>query len=409
MMSSFRCLLACVPCVALATACVDAEGLFGGGNGEGGGPADGGSPSTGGNAPTGAAPSGGGDEGGAPPGCGDGDLDADEECDGENLAGQDCTSFGSATPAGLVCTENCNLDSSGCVTTCGNGSIENGEICDDGNTQPNDGCSASCKPELGNCSAPEPVALPPGTLIVTGSTGGASMISPSGAQNCTGASGAEKVFQVTPAASGYLTAYLPSQAASMDSVLYAQTGCDGAAVQRLCNDNSGTPGNQGGELISFHVEAGVPVLIVVDGFQPGDSGAFDLSLDLSEGDTCAGPVPLVIEGSGSIVALGNTSGETSDGFASEICALAGYGPDIIYEVLTPEGGSYDFALTASSFNSVIHARTDCGEIATQIACDAPPATNNASIEIDVENGATTLVFADGHSNNSGGYVLTISP
>lgn len=408
MLSSFRPLVACLPCLLLATACVDAEGLFGGGH-EGGGATDGGSPATGGNAPTGAGTSGGGDEGGAPPGCGDGELGAGEECDGTNLGGQDCTAFGSATPAGLTCTPNCNLDTSGCVTTCGNGSIENGETCDDGNTQPNDGCSAACTPELGNCTSPEPVSLPPGTMVVSGTTGGASMLAPSPGQNCNGASGPEKVFQVTPTASGYLTAYIPSQGASMDSVLYARSGCEAAASQRLCNDNSGTPGDNGGELISFPVEAGVPLLIIVDGYQAADTGAFDLSLDLSEGDTCADPVPLVIEGAGPITVVGNTANETSDGFASELCALAGYGPDIIYEVLTLDGGNYDFALTASTFNSVIHGRTDCENIDTQIACDAPPATNNSSISINAEGGATTFVYADGHSNNQGGYALTITP
>jgi cysteine-rich repeat protein len=38
---------------------------------------------------------------------------------------------------------------------CGNGAIEAGEACDDGNVAPNDGCSATCQPELFACYAGE--------------------------------------------------------------------------------------------------------------------------------------------------------------------------------------------------------------------------------------------------------------
>ena len=33
------------------------------------------------------------------------------------------------------------------TATCGNGSVESGETCDDGNTNPGDGCSATCQTE----------------------------------------------------------------------------------------------------------------------------------------------------------------------------------------------------------------------------------------------------------------------
>ncbi|MBL8743196.1 MAG: hypothetical protein JNK04_18930, partial [Myxococcales bacterium] len=115
MRPSFLVSLCALPLLSFTAACVDTGDLFGGNNSDsGGGPSTGGSPETGAGAPNGGGPtSGGGDVGGAPPGCGDGDIDAGEECDGANLNGQDCTAFGSQSPAGLTCTANCNLDPSG--------------------------------------------------------------------------------------------------------------------------------------------------------------------------------------------------------------------------------------------------------------------------------------------------------
>ena len=231
-------------------------------------------------------------------------------------------------------------------------------------------------------------------------------MSPADGQNCQGATGPEKVFEVTPAVSGYLTAYIPSQSTNMDSVLYAKTSC-GAADQLLCHDNVGTPSNDGEGLISFRVEAGVPVLIVVDGYQGPDNGDFDLSLDLSDGDTCADPVPLTIEGDARIVVTGNTAGEMSNGASNAQCSLSGSGPDIVYEIVTVSGGNYQLDLSPTSHNSVIYARSDCGDIGTQLDCDSPINSNDSSIGLNVENGETVYVFADGTSNNSGPYVLEI--
>lgn len=423
MASCLRASLVLLPLLAFTTACVDTGNLFGGGGSgpSGGGPSTGGSPETGGNPPTtggapetgggpnGGSPStGGANEGGAPPTCGDGDIDAQEECDGLDLGGQDCTSLGYVEPGGLACNESCQLDATDCKADCGNGETEPGEDCDDGNQQPNDGCSTSCTVELGSCTSPEPVALALGTTVVSGTTGGASAMAPTNGQNCQGAAGPEMVFEVTPAVTGYLTAYLPSQGTGMDSVLYAQTGCGALSMQRLCHDNFGTPGNDGGELLSFKVEGGVPILIVVDGYQSGDSGAFDLSLDLSDGDTCADPVPLTLEGDADIVVLGNTMGETSNGASNAFCGNSGAGPDIVYEVTMVQGDNYTFDMIPNGFNSVIHARTDCADINSQTACDSPVTSNDSGITIDVDNGTTEFIYADGTTNNSGAYQIQIT-
>jgi cysteine-rich repeat protein len=76
---------------------------------------------------------GGGDEG---PLCGDGVVEAGEECDdGNAYSGDGCTAF-------------CEIEA---PAVCGNGYREGAEECDDGNLQDGDGCSASCRAESGVC------------------------------------------------------------------------------------------------------------------------------------------------------------------------------------------------------------------------------------------------------------------
>jgi hypothetical protein len=66
--------------------------------------------------------------------CGDGTIDASEECELTDLGGASCTSLGFA-PGTLACAAGCTLDTSGCPKypapgSCGNGTIEPGETCD---------------------------------------------------------------------------------------------------------------------------------------------------------------------------------------------------------------------------------------------------------------------------------------
>ncbi len=75
--------------------------------------------------------------------CGDGIVDRNEECDGENLGGKDCRSIG-YTGGSLICSASCMLDVSGCLAlaTCGNGFLDSNEECDCGISQ--DTMPATC-------------------------------------------------------------------------------------------------------------------------------------------------------------------------------------------------------------------------------------------------------------------------
>jgi cysteine-rich repeat protein len=75
------------------------------------------------------------------------------------LGGKTCQSqgFGSGT---LSCTPACTLNTNNC-SLCGNGVIDAGENCDDNNTMSGDGCSPTCQIEILMCD-------PDGTYMIQG-------------------------------------------------------------------------------------------------------------------------------------------------------------------------------------------------------------------------------------------------
>ena len=79
---------------------------------------------------------------GIPPGCGNGALDNNEECDDGNTASGDGCS--------LACRQEtdwtCPTPGAPCISTvvCGDGRVSGKEACDDQNTSDGDGCSADC-------------------------------------------------------------------------------------------------------------------------------------------------------------------------------------------------------------------------------------------------------------------------
>ena len=93
------------------------------------------------------------------PGCGDGNVDADEGCDDGNLTNGDGCDNQCLIEAGVPCGtvaltlgESCNsgicTDAGLCAARlCGNGTLDAGEQCDDGNLQDFDGCDFFCQTE----------------------------------------------------------------------------------------------------------------------------------------------------------------------------------------------------------------------------------------------------------------------
>ncbi|MFO0714799.1 MAG: DUF4215 domain-containing protein [Sandaracinus sp.] len=79
------------------------------------------------------------------PMCGDGIVEAFEQCDDANSIASDGCESNCSTTAGWVCAGEPSL----CTTSCGDGVLAPSEICDDGNLEAGDGCSATCVIEAG--------------------------------------------------------------------------------------------------------------------------------------------------------------------------------------------------------------------------------------------------------------------
>lgn len=104
--------------------------------------------------------------------CGNAVIDAGEQCDGANLAGNTCATLGFNSGT-LSCGGTCQFTGcfnaggggggGGSSTVCGNTIINIGEQCDDGNLTSGDGCSASCQIEPGIPPTP-PLLSPPITF-----------------------------------------------------------------------------------------------------------------------------------------------------------------------------------------------------------------------------------------------------
>jgi cysteine-rich repeat protein len=101
-------------------------------------------------------------EGASAPVCGDGAVDAGEQCDdGGNAPGDGCDEScvdeicGNGmlqSGAGEACDDGNTADgdgcSAGCLVECGDGDVDAGEECDDSNATSGDGCSATCLAEI---------------------------------------------------------------------------------------------------------------------------------------------------------------------------------------------------------------------------------------------------------------------
>lgn len=204
--------------------------------------------------------------GGIPEGCGDGVVKPPiEECDGDDLGGNSCTTLPEGFAAGaLACAPNCKFDTSGCffIESC-NDAMDNDK---DGKVDCADSdCAAAC---ADSCSAAG-ITMIAEPLTFTGDTlGHASLL-----QSSCGGDGPELVYQVTPANTGVLELRLTSQ---VDLGMSVRTACGQAASEIGC-----VPGfiAAGATVpLKVPVTAGTPVFVVVEGFAAGDEGGFLLDV-----------------------------------------------------------------------------------------------------------------------------------
>lgn len=124
-------------------------------------------------------------------------------------------------------------------------------------------------------------------------------IAPSITSNCAqSTSGPERIYSVTTAAAGILTAMTVASGTSFDSVLYARKGSCMDKSSEICADRTSVMHDRfGGEVLSFPVSAGDEWYIVVDGYDDvaEGKGNFALSLSLRTGRDQSSVIPVRLE------------------------------------------------------------------------------------------------------------------
>lgn len=161
---------------------------------------------------------------------------------------------------------------------CGDGFIEADEQCDDGRDIEGDGCSATCTHD-DTCAMPielQAVGEPDGAAVVFhGSTRGAAdrhMVS----SRCSTTRGGPDVFfhYVAPRA-GTLRVSTETTQATLDTIVDVRTGCPGMSL--ACNDDVMT--GVLASVVNTRVSEGQSVIIVVDTFHM-NGGPFDLRVEV---------------------------------------------------------------------------------------------------------------------------------
>ncbi len=348
--------------------------------------------------------------------CGDGEVNGDELCDGDDLNGATCASLGYNGNGTVACVD-CAFDVGGCVK-CGNGDIDPGEDCDDGGVDSEDGCDTNCHWEGVTCNTAIVVALDLGetsTITTTNADG------PAAPGTCLNAMGAGRIFRVEPGASGFLTAWVQRDGTAFDSSLRMAFVCANDAPS-LCADSyvpdlaDGLDQPPGGEVGSLRVQGSVPVHVWVDAWDAAAVGDFTVEFALARG-RCDDPVVVHVEtGSDDGIELsGSNAGEGNDERGD--CGLesgAGNGDDVAYELVAVDGATpvdiHIQPLEGFLYNPVLHARVGaCDDAEDEVACGAAAASGQPEniFDLDVEPG--TFVHADAAQGSVGRYRMSVIP
>jgi cysteine-rich repeat protein len=194
--------------------------------------------------------------------CGNGVVEPGEGCEGNDLGGKTCRSYG-FEQGNPVCIS-CAIDIRSCTGTeqCGNGRDDDGDgdiDCTD------DECTSAC---ANPCSEIE--LLPDPSITQSTTAGHASVLTPSCLVPGTPSAG-EVVYRVNVQSSGVLDVTLTS---SVDMNLSVRGDCSAVDSERACSEIAAGSGAK--EHVVVPVGRGDSLLVIVDG--SGEIGTFTLDI-----------------------------------------------------------------------------------------------------------------------------------
>ncbi|MBL8739457.1 MAG: hypothetical protein JNK04_00135 [Myxococcales bacterium] len=260
--------------------------------------------------PSGGSPSTGTGFGGGParPHCGDGKIDADEECDGDDFGDATCADYDRPNGS-LGCNSYCLITHTGCFRE---------EKCDSvvGVDRDGDGLFGCADDDCFDhpwCATPCEVNAFVSVLDASPEGGWSILHLPSGhgaepdamSASCAAeVTGGDRIYGITPAVTGTLRIEADTTLDGMDLSLSLRTACAEVSSEVACEH---VPGAAEPETLSAHVEAGTDYYLIVDGFLPNTIPSMMLWMGLDPDETGGGGAGGGIGGNG-IGGAGGTGG-----------------------------------------------------------------------------------------------------
>ncbi|WP_437549267.1 MXAN_6577-like cysteine-rich protein [Sorangium sp. So ce367] len=213
---------------------------------------------------------------------------------------------------------------------------------------------------------------------------------------CTRDSGPEATYAFTAPATALYT--FDTFGSSFDTVLHLHKGtCSGESV--ACNDDASGTQSQ----VEVMLREGETISVVVDGYAPVASGAFQLNVS----QTFVLPCPLIDLGSTVPQTVTGTTADVADVLRPSCGAGAG---EVTYRFTAPATGTYIADTFGSSFDTVLSV-LDGSCTGAELACsDDALESEQSRLTLELAEGQTIVLLVDGSAAGaSGDFTLRIAP
>ncbi|MEM9455749.1 MAG: hypothetical protein AAGF11_16330 [Myxococcota bacterium] len=382
--------------------------------------------------------------------CGNGMLDDDEVCDGDDLDGQDCVSQGFMGGGQLACQDDCSdFDTSACMeelSTCcqlNKGPGCDNMVCQDAVCALDPFCCSMQWDQL--CADAAGVERPCAPLNCPPPPCGNGVLEEEEGEACDGMElgGEDCVSQGFPMGGmlGCTDECTFDYSACMGSdccVSNGSPGCDDMACEMavcaldsfccdmtwdgICAYLAGEeaacaplmcPSCGDGQIIGIETCDGMELGgqdCVGLGYGSGDLGCADDCLDFDVTECVLGMDYTCAEAMGAVpVNMGDTLAEDDD--LAEGCGDGG-GPETVIEFTATLDGTYSFDAVGSDYDTVLAAFFDCGGIQITCSDDAIPGTDCGGVPcseifVDMAAGETVLISIAGYSGATGNWVVNV--
>lgn len=358
--------------------------------------------------------------------CGNGIEAAPEECDDANVVATDgCTNACTTCGNGLVTApEECddgnllNLDGCGADCTyqyCGNTTVETGEECDDGGGNPYDGCTWWCT-VCGNGVTTAPEQCDDGNLDPDDGCTATCLSCGNGVTtypehcddgNFLDGDGCSRSCRLEFCGSGELNAGEECDDGNGDQTDGCRNDCticgNGVtAGTEQCDDGNAVPDDGcttacttcGNGVVTSPEQCDDGNLIDEDGCSP--------ACQVTTANPCVNPYVIPPQG-------GTFYPTTSDS-STTLGGCGGFGPERGF-VWTPAiTGTATISTCGSSFNTVLYVRQATCVSGPEVACNDQFCGNQSQVSLTVQAGIPYYIIVDGYAPSSAGSgVLTVTP